>query len=199
VVQVLFQRPPVRTRRASFPATGSPATITCQRVHPPSPHRASRSVSALGISPTSRLAMPGHLAPFALLPAFPDSLAGRDSCDYYGASVAIGLASRRRSHVRPRCTCRAELRWPTHLLEYPHWASPAPRRSCRQIRNTNTGHGTGSDVFPVDGGLHLLEIRLQAIQPSPYSAGPAAPRTRTPGHDHRFPGMLWSPSPFGSR
>src|ERR1700730_11296646 len=57
-------------------------------------------------------------------------------------------------------------------------------------------HGTGSDVFPVDGGLHLLEIGLQAIQLSPYSAGPAAPHARTSGHGHRFPGMLWSPSPF---
>ena len=28
-----------------------------------------------------------HLAPFALYPAFPDSLAGRYSRDYYGASV----------------------------------------------------------------------------------------------------------------
>jgi len=33
--------------------------------------------------------------------AFPSSLAGRDSGDYYGASVAIGFSSRRRSHVRP--------------------------------------------------------------------------------------------------
>jgi hypothetical protein len=33
--------------------------------------------------------MSGHLAPFALCPAFPDSLVGRDSYDYYGASVTI--------------------------------------------------------------------------------------------------------------
>jgi len=42
-----------------------------------------------------------HLAPFDLWTAFPSSLAGRDSGDYYEASVAIGLAPRRRSHVRP--------------------------------------------------------------------------------------------------
>jgi len=41
-----------------------------------------------------------HLAPFALWTAFPPSLAGRDSGDYYGASVALGLAPVRRSHVR---------------------------------------------------------------------------------------------------
>ena len=139
------------------------------------------------------LATSDHLVCFALWTAFPPSLAGRDSCDYYQTSVAIGLASRRRSHVRPRCTYRAELRWPTHLLECPHWASPAPQRLHRQISDTDAEHGTGSDVFPVDGGLHLLEIRLQAIQLSPYSAGPAAPHTRTPGRDRCFPGMLWSP------
>src|SRR6266566_6901142 len=32
-------------------------------------------------------------------------LAGRYPCDYYGHSVALGLASLRRSHVRHRCTC----------------------------------------------------------------------------------------------
>jgi hypothetical protein len=41
-----------------------------------------------------------HLAPLALRTAFPSSLAGRDSGDYYGASVAMGLAPDRRSHVR---------------------------------------------------------------------------------------------------
>jgi hypothetical protein len=34
--------------------------------------------------------MSGHLAPFALQAAFPPSLAGRDSGDYYEASVAPG-------------------------------------------------------------------------------------------------------------
>jgi hypothetical protein len=60
---------------------------------------------------------------------------------------------------------------------------PVPRRLRRQMCDTNAGHGTGPDVFPVDGGLHRLEIWLRAIQLSPYSAGPAAARARTPGHD----------------
>jgi len=46
-----------------------------------------------------------HLCPFALWTAFPSSLAGRDSCDYYGHCVAVGLAPRRRSHVRLCRTC----------------------------------------------------------------------------------------------
>jgi len=33
--------------------------------------------------------MSHHLAPFALWTAFPSPLAGRDSCDYYEASVTI--------------------------------------------------------------------------------------------------------------
>jgi hypothetical protein len=43
----------------------------------------------------------GHLAPFALRTAFPSSLVGRYSHDYYEACVAIGLTPVRRSHVRP--------------------------------------------------------------------------------------------------
>jgi len=46
------------------------------------------------------LTVSGHLCPFALQTAFPSSLAGRDSCDYYGHYVAMGLAPDRRSHVR---------------------------------------------------------------------------------------------------
>jgi len=45
-----------------------------------------------------------HLAPLALRTAFPSSLVGRDSHDYCGASVTLGLASLRWSHVRPCCT-----------------------------------------------------------------------------------------------
>ena len=41
---------------------------------------------------------------FALQAAFPPSLVGRESHNYYGACVALGLASLRRSHVRPRHT-----------------------------------------------------------------------------------------------
>jgi len=51
----------------------------------------------------------GHLTPFALRAAFPPSLAGRDSGDYYEASVALGLASRRRSHVRHCHTLQRDL------------------------------------------------------------------------------------------
>ena len=45
--------------------------------------------------------MSDHLCPFALRTVFPSSLVGRDSHDYYGHCVTVGLASLRRSHVRP--------------------------------------------------------------------------------------------------
>ena len=121
--------------------------------------------------------MSDHLVCFALWTAFPPSLAGRDSCDYYQTSVAIGLASRRRSHVRPRCTCRAELRWPTHLLEYPHWASPTPRRLRQPMSDADAGRGTGSDVFPVDGGLHRWKLGFRQFS---FHHIPRVPQHLTP-------------------
>ncbi len=51
-----------------------------------------KTVSAFRISRTSTSGSSGHLSPFAMCPDFPDS-------DYYGDSVAPGLASRRRSRV----------------------------------------------------------------------------------------------------
>ena len=41
----------------------------------------------------------GHLSPFALSTAFPCSLDGRHTVDYYEDSVTLGLAPRRRSRV----------------------------------------------------------------------------------------------------
>src|SRR6516165_12659789 len=48
--------------------------------------------SALGITPTSLLTAPVRLPPFALWSAFPAS-------DYYGGSVALGLAPLRQSRI----------------------------------------------------------------------------------------------------
>ena len=43
--------------------------------------------------------MSGHLSPFALYTAFPCSLDGRHTVDYYGDSVTVVVAPRRRSRV----------------------------------------------------------------------------------------------------
>jgi hypothetical protein len=55
---------------------------------------------ALHFAYLASLVVSDHLAPFALWTAFPSPLVGRYSHDYYGASVALGLASVRQSHVR---------------------------------------------------------------------------------------------------
>ncbi len=53
--------------------------------------------------------MSSHLCPFALWTAFPSSLVRRESHDYYGHSVTIGLAPHRRSRVRPCHTSERDL------------------------------------------------------------------------------------------
>ena len=62
----------------------------------PRARRVSVTVSAFCITHTSwHPVIFNRLAPFALRAAFPPSLAGRYSRDYYGASVTVGLASGR--------------------------------------------------------------------------------------------------------
>ncbi len=54
---------------------------------------------AAGITPTSPSLRRRHLCPFALHWALPSSLVGRHAHDYYEPSVAMALASGRRSHI----------------------------------------------------------------------------------------------------
>ena len=87
-------RPPVRTPQASFPARGSPA-ITPRRV-PPDLHGGHRTQFRRSALRVPHCYLNIHcLAPFALQAVLSPSLAGRYSCDYYGASVTVGLAPRR--------------------------------------------------------------------------------------------------------
>ena len=116
--------------------------------------------------------MSGHLAPFALQAAFPPSLAGRDSGDYYGASVALGLAPGRRSHVRPCRTWQRDLGVPLISLN----ALTGHRSWSRRLRRRSSTHVAGpapvSGVVPADVNFHLLETGIQAIKLSPCHAGP---------------------------
>ncbi len=54
---------------------------------------------ALRISRTAWLPNADHLCPFALWTTFSSSLVGRDSYDYYGHSVSVEVALRRKSRV----------------------------------------------------------------------------------------------------
>jgi len=91
-------RPPAEPDVPDFPASGSLVTYAVALTED------SQYGLAFCISHTFLSLVSGHLFPFALQAAFPPPLAGRYSCDYYGNSVAIGLASLRRSRVRLRHT-----------------------------------------------------------------------------------------------
>ena len=64
---------------------------------------------------------------------------------------------------------------------------------------TATGPAPVSGIFPAGGPLHLLEIRIQAIQLSPYHAGPPAPRPVRLGTTTGFLACYCPHRPFGSR
>jgi hypothetical protein len=124
--------------------------------------------------------MSDHLVSFALWTAFPPFPAGRDSGDYYETSVAIGLASRRRSRVRPCRTCRAERRWPTHLLQYPHWvslrapevasANPEYRHRARhRFRRLSGGWRLASSGDWASGNSAFTIFRGSRGTPHPYA------------------------------
>jgi hypothetical protein len=76
----------------------------------------------------------GHLVPFALCAAFPHPSVGRDADDYYGTSVAVGLAPRRPSRLPSVVDVRARRRW---LIRPLAWSrSPPPTR--RRVRASAT-------------------------------------------------------------
>jgi hypothetical protein len=105
-------------------------------------------------------------------------LAGRYSCDYYGHSVAIGLAPRRRSHVHQRCTCQRDLGVPfVSFNALTGHRSSAPEDCGRFVVTLPQRPVPVSGVFPAGVILHLLETGLKAIQLSPYHADPPARRS----------------------
>jgi hypothetical protein len=90
--------------------------------------------------------MSDHLAPFALWTAFPPALAGRDSGDYYEASVAMRLAPVRRSHVPPGRTFKHDVGVP--LISFNALAghrSLAPKVA-RLFQHQHAGLAPVSDV-----------------------------------------------------
>src|SRR5918995_5203029 len=63
--------------------------------------------------------------------------------------------------------------------------APAPKDCRRRPRILQQGPAPVSGVFPVGVIMRRLEIGIQAIQLSPYHAGPPDASPHTPGHDHR--------------
>ena len=110
--------------------------------------------------------------------AFPSSLAGRDSGDYYGHCVAIGLAPVRRSHVRLCHTSERDLGVPfVSFNARTGHRSSAPEDCGKFVVTLPQGPVPVSGVFPAGVVLHLLETGIQAIQLSPYHADPPARRS----------------------
>src|SRR5262249_32857079 len=133
---------------------------------------------ALCITHTPQSLISDRLAPFALHPALPGSLVGRESHDYYGAYVAIELALLRRSHVRLCRTSERDLGALFVSFNILIGYRSRPWRLCRPACHAGTGLAPVSGVFPADGPLHLLETGVQAIQLySPYRAGPSTHRS----------------------
>ena len=94
-------------------------------------------------------------APWPCGPALPVSrLAGRYPCDYYGHSVAIGLAPLRRSHVRQCCTYQRDLGVPfVSFNALTGHRSSAPEDYSRFVVTLLQGPVPVSGVFPVGVAL----------------------------------------------
>ena len=143
----------------------------------------------LGISPPWFPTAPVRLPPFARWPALP-------AADYYGGSVTLGLAPRRRSRVLPTQYVRARVRPSTH--PYTRGASSVSHPVGLRLSSVPRGvpGGLTWSQLGVGSSDQPIGIGLQAIQLWPCRAGLAGPRFADLSVP-RFSGMLWSPVPFG--
>ena len=116
---------------------------------------------------------------------------------YYEASVAIGLASRRRSHVHNCRTYQRDLGVP--LVSF---NAPTGHRSCtpedyrRYLVTLRQGPAPVPDVCPA--GVAFAPSGDWASGNPAFAVSRGSPGTPplTPEHGRRFPGMLLSPSLF---
>jgi hypothetical protein len=148
---------------------------------------------------TSRLPTSSHLFSFALQAAFPLSLAGRDSRDYYENSVTIGLAPRRRSRVPSPRNVLERLRPPTHTLQWAH----CPSSTSQGVPRTKRGFAAADDA-----GVQTCYRRVCIFTPGYWdSSNPALAlslrrckaASYTSSDDPCFANMLLSPPPFRFR
>jgi hypothetical protein len=187
-----FPSAPSRTRRMSFPITGSPV-ITFRVI---GSQMTLRTVSVSRITQPSPPDYRDHLCPFALIPAFPDFMAGRDSGDYHGHSSPWGSRPVGDPAVRLRCTSRARRRPPTHPLDPPRW---------RALRATEVARSHGSCPSMARHRLQASFRRMRTFIVGDWalgnpalalSCGSCGTPPWTPPDGHRVPDMLWSPSGF---
>jgi hypothetical protein len=157
--------------------------------------------SRAGQPPASRLlpcSPAAHLVPFALWPAFPSAPVGRYPHDYYGTSVAVGLAPRRPSRLPSAIDVRARCRRPGRPLQWTRCPPPARRRVHAPATLTRYPGGPASDTLrgmcpSIAGGWGSGNL------PFTVSRGSCESRPYVSSGRSRFPTMLLSPSAFTSR
>jgi hypothetical protein len=128
--------------------------------------------SALRIPPG--LWISGRLCPLALWTALPSSLVRRDSHDYYGHSVAIGLAPRRRSRVRPCHTSERDLGAPFISSNALTGHRSTLRRLWQPTYNAATEHGAGFGCL--SGGRYFASSGDWDIRQSSFRLITRVPR-----------------------
>ncbi len=145
-----------------------------------SAHTALQSTNShAGRRPASRLPpcpLAVRLLPFALWPAFPTAPVGRHPHDYYGSSVAVGLAPGRPSRLPSGVDVRARRRWPVRPLEWAQCPPPTPRRVRAPATLTRYRRGPATDAVSRERVFAPLGTGVQAVRPSPYRAGLAGHR-----------------------
>ena len=167
-----------------------------------SPHTALQLArSRAGRPSASRL--PPHppaarLVPFALWPAFPTAPVGRHAHDYYGTSVALGLAPGRPSRLPSAIDVRARRRCPVRPLKCGHSAPFARWRVGTSAVSACYPGGPASDTLRgmcpcIAGGWGSGSL------PFAIARGPRASQPYVPSGCARFPTMLLSPVAFAVR
>ena len=167
-----------------------------------SPHTALQLTrSRAGRPSASRLPPrpPGaHLVPFALCAAFPRPLVGRHSDDYYGTSVALGLAPGRPSRFPSIIDVRARVRCPVRPLECGHSAPFARWRVGTSAVTACSPGGPASDALRGMCPCITGDWDSRSL-PFTIARGPRESRPYAPSGRSRFPTMLLSPSAFAAR
>ena len=141
--------------------------------------------------------MSSHLCPFALWTAFPSSPVGRYSHDYYGHSVAMGFAPRRRSRVRPCHTSEHDVGVPLIPLITLAGQRSTLRRLRRPLYDAAAEHGAGFGCL--SGGLALGSAGDWDIRQSSFRHIARAPRCTVPYVWTRPPVSWHAPVPFTFR
>src|SRR5713101_6708129 len=125
-------------------------------------------------------------------------MVGRYSHDYYGHSVALGLAPRGRSRVRPRRTSERDVGAPLISFNALTGHRSTPRRLNWPFYNASAGCDVGVRCH-ADGRFFTSSGDWGSSSPAfAISHGSRRRLSPAPGPDRRFAGMRLSRSPHGS-